>query len=67
MVAKAPFKKITTEQIGVTCIMGDDKLVGIIYNDHLSQAKRIFKVEQMSEDEIAGLMERDEVVMRTSA
>lgn len=60
MTVKAPFKKITTEEQGVMCIFGDGEIVGIIFNDTKSRAKKCYKVEEMDIEDIGGLMERDE-------
>lgn len=62
MTVKAPFKKITTEEQGIMAVFGDGELVGIIYNDIKTHAKRCFKVEEMGIEEIAGLMERDDTI-----
>lgn len=52
------YKTITTEDMGVKLILGDGELIGIIVADMKTRTKRCFKIEEMSVEEIAGLMTR---------
>ncbi len=49
--------KIEVKEEGVATITFEGELVGIIYNDTKSKAKRIFHVKEMGVEEIADLIQ----------
>lgn len=48
--------KITVQEEGVVVIMSDGEIVGIIYNDTKTKAKRLFHTVEMSVEQIADLV-----------
>lgn len=59
MTAKLSYKEITTEEVGVTCITADGVFVGIIYSDMKTRSKKMYKVEEMSVEEITALIQKE--------
>lgn len=53
--------KVEVQKGAVSTIVGDGKLVGIIFHDQASHKKVIYKCIEMDEDEIADLMSRGTV------
>jgi len=49
-------KIIEVTKTGLHIITTDGELIGIIYNDMNKKAKRLFWVEEMSEEDIAELL-----------